>query len=229
MFWGNRGTNWLRIVTFMMLRVYRCGTKLRMKLLLAFSVCLAGSAAAQDLSSIETVDANTPRDVQIQLAESAAPKEVSSAATILVLGKNGYEVGRKGTNGFTCLISRQLVNTLEPECYDAEGTATTVKKDMFIEEQRAKRVSEEQIEKQVEAGYKSGKFKAPRRAGIVYMMSPYNRVLNPQNNKIIRFPGHLMFYAPNLTAKDVGEGESAPYLTNPGKPDNLMVVVPAKM
>jgi hypothetical protein len=199
-----------------------------MKTLLV-AVCLVGSAVAQELSSIETVDANTPRDIQIKLAASAAPKEVSGAATILVLGKKGYEVAREGTNGFTCLISRQLVNTLEPECYDAEGTATTVKKDMFIEEQRAKGLSEEQIEKLVEAGYKSGKFRAPRRAGIVYMMSPHNRVLNPQNNKIIRFPGHLMFYAPNLTAKDVGEGESAPYLTNPGKPDNLMVVVPAKM
>jgi hypothetical protein len=227
MFWGNPGTKRLPVVTFMMLRVYHCGTNLHMKLL-TLCLCLLGSANAQELSSIETVDATTPREIQIQLAESAAPKEVSTAATILVLGKNGYEVARKGTNGFTCLISRQLVNTLEPECYDAEGTATTVKKDMFVEEQRAKGVSEEQIDKHVEAGYKSGKFKAPRRPGIVYMMSPYNRVLNPQNKQIIRFPGHLMFYAPNLTAKDVGEGEGAPYLTNPGKPDNLMVVVPAK-
>jgi hypothetical protein len=194
-------------------------------LLVAGAVTLAG---AQDLGSIETVDASTPREIQIKIAEAAAPKEVSSKATILVLGKNGYEVARKGTNGFTCMIDRQLPNTMEPECFDAEGSVTTVKKVMFVEEQRAKGVSEEQIERQVETGYKRGRFKAPRRAGIVYMMSPYNRVLNPQNKQIIRFPGHLMFYAPNLTEKDIGTGDSAPYLSNPGKPDNLMIVVPAK-
>jgi hypothetical protein len=115
---------------------------------------------------------------------------------------------------------------VEPECYDAEGSATTLKVTRFIEAQRAKGVSEEEIEKQVAAGYKSGRFKAPRRPGIVYMLSPYNRVFDPNTKKIVRFPGHLMFYAPYLTAKDVGTGDGAPYLTAPGEPDNLMVVIP---
>jgi hypothetical protein len=35
-----------------------------------------------------------------------------------------------------------------------------------------------------------------------------------------------MFYAPNLTAKDVGSGPGAPYLVRPGHPDALMIVVP---
>jgi hypothetical protein len=188
-------------------------------------VVLAGIAFAQ--SDIpETVDASTPRALQVQIAEAAAPKEVSSAATILVLGRNGYEVARTGTNGFTCLINRERPDTMEPECYDAEGSATTLKATRFIEAQRARRVSEEQIAQQVEAGYKSGRFKAPQRPGIVYMMSPYNRVFDPGSKQIIRFPGHLMFYAPYLTAKDIGTGDSAPYLTAPGKPDNLMVVIP---
>lgn len=78
----------------------------------------------------------------------------------------------------------------------------------------------------MEAGYKSGRFKAPQRPGIVYMLSPYNRVFDPQRQQVIHFPGHLMFHAPYLTDKDVGKGEGAPYLTNPGKADNLMVVIP---
>ena len=83
------------------------------------------------------------------------------------------------------------------------------------------------IKLEKEAGYKIKRFLAPRKPGIVYMMSPHNRVFDPSQGKIIAFPGHLMFYAPYLTAKDVGSGKGAPYLTAPGKPDNLMVVVPA--
>ncbi|MBI2682019.1 MAG: hypothetical protein HYX26_02170 [Acidobacteriales bacterium] len=193
----------------------------------ALLLALAAAGFAQTKKMPERVDASTPREVQIALAESAAPKEVSGAATILVLGKKGYEVARKGANGFTCMVLRQRPDTLEPECYDAEGSATTLKADMFVEEQRAKDVSEADIAKQVETGYKSKRFLAPRRPGIVYMMSRYNRVFDPSQGKVISFPGHLMFYAPYLTAKDVGDGKGAPYLTSPGKPDNLMVVVPA--
>jgi hypothetical protein len=190
-------------------------------------IVIAGTVAwAQEVP--ETVDSSTPRELQIKIAEAAAPPAVSAKATVLVLGKAGYEVARQGTNRFTCLINRERKDTMEPECYDAEGAATTLKATRFVEEQRAKGVSEEKIATAVEAGYKSGRFKAPRRPGIVYMMSPYNRVFNPETKTVIRFPGHLMFYAPYLTAKDVGEGDGAPYLTSPGKPDNLMVVVPAK-
>jgi hypothetical protein len=117
---------------------------------------------------------------------------------------------------------------MEPECYDAEGTRTTVKVRFYVEQQRAKGVSDQQIERSVKAGYKSGKFKPPSKPGIVYMLSDYNHVLNPEDGKIIHFPGHLMFYAPYATEKTVGSGEGAPYIVHPGEPDALMIVVPAK-
>jgi hypothetical protein len=178
------------------------------------------------LENIQTVDAHTPREMQIRLAESAAPPAVASGSTIYVLGPNGYELARAGMNGFTCLVNRQLVNTMEPECYDVEGTATTLKTRFFVEEQRSKGINEQQIASAVELGYKEHRFIAPRRPGIVYMMSDHNFVFDPGEKKVIRFPGHLMFYAPYLTVKDVGEGPGAPYLTHPGAPDNVMVVVP---
>jgi len=37
-----------------------------------------------------------------------------------------------------------------------------------------------------------------------------------------------MFYAPYATAKTVGSGGGAPYIVHPGKPDALLIVVPAK-
>src|SRR5215472_4227458 len=87
-------------------------------------IALRFSSPAQDISH---VDASTPREVQIRIASLAAPKEVSDHADVYVLGQRGYELARKGDNGFSCLIERERPNTMEPECYDAEGTNTTLK------------------------------------------------------------------------------------------------------
>jgi hypothetical protein len=189
-------------------------------------VLLIATTSFAFTQGIDKLDASTPRDVQIRLARSAAPAEVSDHATIMILGKDGYETAVKGTNGFTCLVLRQYLNTVEPECYDAEGSRTTLLADMYIEQQRAKKVSEAQIAKGVEAGYKSSKFKAPAKPGIVYMMSPHNRVYDPDQKKVITVGGHLMFYAPYATAKTIGSGKGAPYIANPGQPTALLIVVP---
>jgi hypothetical protein len=76
-------------------------------------------------AGIRAVDATTPAAIQIALAESAAPP-VGADAAIFTIGPKGYTKARDGRNGFTCLISRQHRDMLEPECFDAEGTATVV-------------------------------------------------------------------------------------------------------
>jgi len=183
--------------------------------------------SADDLARVHLVEASTPEEVQTALALAAGPP-VASGAAVYVLGPKGYRKAREGTNGFTCLVTRERLDTMEPECYDAEGTATTLKSRLFVEEMRAQGKDEAWIEKEVERGYASGRFTAPKRPGLVYMLSDYNYVFDPDGCKVIHFPGHLMFYAPNLTARDVGEGPGAPYLVRPGHPDALMIVVPAK-
>lgn len=98
---------------------------------------------------------------------------------------------------------------------------------MFVESQRAAGIDDATIDKRVEEGYRSGRFTAPRKPGIVYMLSPHNYVFDPERQQIIHFPGHLMFYAPYAKAKDVGSGPGAPYIVAPGTPHALMIVVPA--
>jgi hypothetical protein len=191
--------------------------------LLVFSQLMAPSGA--QLEGIKSVDARTPVPVQIALAESAGPP-VAAGAAIYVLGPKGYTMARAGTNGFTCLIARQRPDTLEPECFDAVGTSSVVLVRMFIEEQRAAGAGEARIEAMVEEGYKSGRFKAPAKPGLVYMLSDHNYVFDPERKQVIRFPGHLMFYAPYATQKDVGSGPGAPYIVAPGTPHALMIVVP---
>jgi hypothetical protein len=196
-------------------------------ILMTAATLLAGQAApGARLDGIKTVDARTPPAVQVALAESAGPP-VSKEAAIYVLGPGGYEKTRDGRNGFTCLISRERPDTLEPECFDAEGTATVVPVRMFVEEQRSKGTSEARIAALVENGYKKGPFKAPAKPGLVYMLSDYNYVFDPDRKEIVHFPGHLMFYSPYATQKDVGTGPGAPYIVAPGTPQALMIVVPA--
>src|SRR5579864_8646768 len=125
---------------------------------------------------IVKVDASTPHEIQIQIARSAAPKEITAKASIYVLGKTGYELAVKGTNEFTCAIDREKLDSMEPECYDREGSKTTFIVRQFVERQRAAGQSEPAIEKLLERGYKSGKFKAPAKPGITYMLSDSNYV-----------------------------------------------------
>ena len=189
-------------------------------------MCLTIAISAHGQVPLE-INAATPREVQLRLIEEAAPPDVVKDATIYILAKGGYERFRMGTNGFSCLVLRERPDTVEPECYDAEGSATLLAADLFLEEQRAKGRRDEDIKAEIEKGFKDGRFKAPRKPGIVYMLSPNNRVYDPESKRVIRFPGHLMFYAPYATAKDVGSGPGAPYLVNPGKAGTLMIVVPA--
>jgi hypothetical protein len=188
---------------------------------------LAVLALVEQLADIKTVDATTPEAVQIAIAESAGPPDVARDAGIFVLGPAGYKKVREGRNGFTCLIARQFPNTVEPECFDAEGTATLVPVRMFVEAERAKGTSEAVIDKAVASGYASGRFIGPRKPGLVYMLSAHNYVFDPVRKRIIHFPGHLMFYAPNATVQDVGSGPGAPDILAPGTPLAMMIVVPS--
>jgi hypothetical protein len=46
------------------------------------------------------------RNAEIALARSAAPPAISDDATIMVLGRGGYETAARGKNGFVCLVER---------------------------------------------------------------------------------------------------------------------------
>jgi hypothetical protein len=196
-----------------------------------FAGTVVSLAAAQ--AATPRCSAETPRERQLELVRSAAPADVSGNATLYILDKKGYEAVQKGSNGFSCIVDRELVDTQEPECFDAEGSATTLLARMRVEELRAQGIPEEQINAEIEQGYKAGIYKAPRKPGIVYMLSRENWVLaDPATRTIIHFGPHLMFYDPYATDKDIGNtGEpgappGVPFVVHPGRPDALIIVVP---
>jgi hypothetical protein len=174
-------------------------------------------------------DFSLPREERIKLAESAAPPEISGKATVYVLERTGYVKVREGTNGFTCFVDRQTPLNSEPTCFDAEGSASTLLSRLYAEEQRAKGKSEEQIKSEIETGYKTGKFRAPQKPGIVYMMSEHIYLLVPGTNRMVHVPPHLMFYAPYATDKDIGSpppSPNMPHLIRAGQPDAVVIVMP---
>ncbi len=189
-------------------------------------------ATAQELPRV--YDASMPRDRQITLAESAAPAEVSSKATVYVLGPKGYEKAREGTNGFSCVVTRHFVKptetTIEPQCFDAEGSRTLLPVYLHGEELRENGKSEAEIKADAAGGYKEGRYQYPSKPGFLYMMSSQNRLRAIPEHGTGIFPPHLMFYAPNMTTKDIGfDAEpNLDYLgmTHPGAGDNLIVVIP---
>jgi hypothetical protein len=203
----------------------------------ALSIGLLSSTAAiraivQELPKV--YDASMPRAQQITLAESAAPAEVSSKATVYVLGPKGYEKAREGSNGFSCFVSRHFVKptetTIEPQCFDAEGSRTLLPVYLHGEELRTNGKSEAEIKADVASGYKEGRYQYPNKPGFLYMMSSENRLSAIPDHGTGIFPPHLMFYAPNMTTKDIGfdAQPTLDYLgmTHPGAGDNLIVVIP---
>ena len=202
---------------------------------------LSSGAAAQDkpqepAREVHLVTASTPRERQIELALSAAPTEVSSKATVYVLGLKGYEKAREGTNGFSCLIERSFKGTTQtssaPACFDAEGSGSIMVAYLRREELRAEGKSEAEIKDDIAKGYEDGRFKVPG-PGFLYMMSNENFVYNNVSGKSGFVAPHLMFYAPNKTANDVGYDSVSPtmvpYLTGSGiGPESLLVVAAEK-
>jgi len=59
------------------------------------------------------------RNAEILLARSAAPDSISSDATILVLGRQGYETAIRGKNEFVCMVARSWMAAFDsPEFWN---------------------------------------------------------------------------------------------------------------
>src|SRR5690349_2142135 len=79
---------------------------------LVAALCAARPARAADAKTVYPRMAPlgqylmTDRNAEIALARSAAPPSVSRDATVMVLGRHGYETAVEGTNGFVCIVDR---------------------------------------------------------------------------------------------------------------------------
>jgi hypothetical protein len=178
-----------------------------------------------------------PRALETKLALSALPPYLRADATVYVLNPTkGYELERKGDNDFTCFVERTdwvredyRNDLLIPECFDAEGTRTIIPVSFDVAHLRAEgRISAHELKAEIARRFQDGTYHSPARPGLSYMLSPIQRLYGGPNSKetlTVNMP-HFMFYAPNLTSKDIGGGPVMgryPYLVNLG-PHAYMIV-----
>jgi hypothetical protein len=197
-------------------------------LVVSTAVVVTAEHAARADDAKPTAAPPEAREQEIALALEAAPAAVGAGAGVYVHDKDGYTKARDSKNGFVCLVDHRIPNAVEPQCMDAEGVKTFLPKYLLVASLRAKGKPEPEIREAVKAAFTSGKLKAPKRPGIIYMLSPHNVVtIDEVKGVAVPFPGHLMFYAPNMSSADVGSDgtpASPVFVVDEKTPHALMIV-----
>ena len=173
-----------------------------------------------------------PQAEEMRIALSAAPDHFREGAGFWALEEGGYVLARESRNGFTCVINRDHPLNRKPTCYDAEGTRTILPKVVYVGDLLMEGVPVAEVRARVQEGFASGRFIAPERPGVAYMLTDEIRNYNPGNGQVGTFPPHIMFYAPNLTNADIGaparrdpEAPWLPFIAYQG-PHGFMIVLP---
>jgi hypothetical protein len=168
--------------------------------LAAFSMLITGTIGAQkspDLAPYLIAD----RAAEVALSRSAAPKNVSDSATVLVLTRTGFVEAVHGTNGFTCMVLRSFLGSLDdpkfwspkvraPNCFNAPAVRTVVPEIMKRAEWIMSGVSRAELVTRTHSAYASHEFPMPAAGSMTYMLSheQYLAEVNPH------WMPHLMFY-----------------------------------
>jgi ketosteroid isomerase-like protein len=149
-----------------------------------------------------------PESEEIELARSAAPREISANATVFVLRAGGPVKAREGTNGVTCMVSRDLhAGSRYPICFDKEGSHTLLYQELLEVRLRMEGRTEDDVKRAVAVGYRNGALRAPARPAIAYMMSPHQVLFSSplaEGRRVGAWNPHLMISVPNATEAQFG-------------------------
>ena len=166
-----------------------------------------GSGAAQS-SGYPTRPHPLPEAEEIALAMSAAPREISANATIYVLRDSGPAKAREGSNGCTCIVSRDLhAGSLYPICYDREASASVFPRELLELRLRFEGKTEDEVKRAVAAAYAAGTLRPPARPALVYMMSPRQVLFSSplaEGRRVGPWHPHLMISLPFATGEQLG-------------------------
>ena len=144
------------------------------------------------------------RDREVALARSAAPERVSKDATIMVLGKDGYDTTIEGSNSFVCLVLRSWGNPtydheyaydprlIVPECLDGNAVKTILPVQLYRAELGVRMTPPAEMEAAVKAGFRSGRFNRTESVSFSYMMSAAMTFGGGHQG-----PAHIMIYLPD--------------------------------
>jgi len=151
------------------------------------------------------------RSAEIALARSAAPAAISRDATIMVLGRAGFEPAVEGSNGFVCLVERSWDSPFDspgfwnarirgPACYNP-AAARSVLPVIYARTRLALAgQSRDQILDSIRAAFAAHALPSPAPGSMSYMLSKLQRI----GDQAVRWLPHLMFELPRTADGDWG-------------------------
>jgi hypothetical protein len=176
---------------------------------------------------------------EIQLARSAAPDSISRDATVLVLGRQGYETAVQGTNGFVCMVGRGWAGMFDwPEFWSPKVRAAdclnpqAARSIVPILSLRARMVmagrSQTEMVSVLQAAFEKKQLPSLEPDAMDYMMSKSSYLTDQGGHNL----PHVMFYSSDEKAEDWGSGAagspvmSAPYWFMAPKEESQMKGLP---
>ena len=210
-------------------------------LVLLLASLYASAAWAQSPKYPALSEYMMPRDAEVALAGSAAPRNISDRATIKVLTASGFQVARDGDNGFVCIVMRawsaptytpaQFLDLVydatvrAPICFDPEASQTV----MPYYEMRTKLGMEgkspAQIAEGIQAAYARGALPKRETVSFAYMWSAHMH-LGPG---IGHWHPHMMVFSPYYKNSMVGGnefGSPLPQVSDDAGTPFAVVVIP---
>jgi len=180
----------------------------------------------------------TDRNAEIALARSAAPEAISRDATILVLGRHGYETAVEGTNGFVCAVERGWMGPFTgedaanfwnpklrgPLCFNPPGARSVLPLTYKRTEMILAGKSKAQVIDALKAAYEKKELPPLEPGAMSYMMSKDQYLTDGGDH---RWMAHLMFYTPLMDGAAWGADlAKSPVMLNPqfrGAPEPIDV------
>jgi len=154
------------------------------------------------------------RNAEIELARSAAPPSIAKDATVMVLGRHGYETAVEGTNGFVCNVDRSWMDQFEnspefwnpkrlgPVCYNPQAARTVLPITLIRTRLALGGKSKAEMSEGMKAAIENGELPALEPGAMAYMLSKQGFL----NSKCGNCAPHLMFYVSVKDAKTWGAG-----------------------
>lgn len=165
-----------------------------------------------------------PKDVEIQLALSSLPNHLRDQSTVYVLNpERGFEVTRKGSNGFHAFVARTGDDALRgdwpldqyrddilyPVAFDEIGAKAQMQIMFDVAQMQAKGTPASELKSIFRQRTKQGHYPVPHRTGVSYMLSPILRTYAEPDKSdrvvTVSFP-HVMYYAPHVENHHIGGG-----------------------
>jgi hypothetical protein len=181
--------------------------------LAAVALSTAGSIRAQqtpDLAPYLMAD----RAAEVTLSRSAAPKNISDSATVLVLTRSGFVEAARGSNGFTCAVLRSFLGSLDdpnfwsprvraPHCFNAPAVRTVLPEISRRAEWIMRGVSRSEIVSRTQRAYASHEFPLPAAGAMAYMLSHEQYLVDANPHWL---PHLMFFYDKSMPAATWGAG-----------------------